>query len=99
MNDVAQTTTIFRGDSSRLKNVVNLLEKLQPDYFAREIEKIFRRAWLPLVAASEVPRKSDYVVVEVPTLKASLLVVRGDEVVAIPGVLQAAGITATREGE
>src|SRR5262249_50002687 len=76
---VAPTTTIFRGERGHLKNVVNLLEKLQPDYFAREVEKIFRRAWLPLVSASALPNKSDYVVVEVPPLKASLLVVRGDD--------------------
>src|SRR5689334_16750228 len=73
------TTTIFRGERSHLKNVVNLLEKLQPEHFAREVERIFRRAWLPLVAACELPRPSDFVVVEVPPLKASLLVVRGDD--------------------
>ncbi|MFI4986113.1 MAG: aromatic ring-hydroxylating dioxygenase subunit alpha [Alphaproteobacteria bacterium] len=79
MNAVAQTTTIFRGDTARLKNVVNLLEKVQPAYFAEEVEKIFRRAWLPVVSASEVPEKGSYIVVEVPPLKASLLVVRGED--------------------
>ena len=79
MSAVAQTTTIFRGDTARLRNVVNLLEKIQPAYFQQEVTKIFRRAWLPVTSASELPQQGSYVVVEVPPLGASLLVVRGQD--------------------
>lgn len=79
MSAVAQTTTIFRGDTARLKNVVNLLERVQPEYFQQEVAKIFRRAWLPVTSASELPQQGSYVVVEVPPLKASLLIARGQD--------------------
>src|SRR5258708_21909100 len=79
MSAVAQTSTIFRGDTARLRNVVNLLEKIQPAYFQQEVAKIFRRAWLPVTSASELPQQGSYVVVEVPPLGASLLVVRGQD--------------------
>ena len=88
MSAAAQTTTIFRGDTARLKNAVNLLEKIQPEYFQKEVAKIFRRAWLPVASACELPQQGSYLVVEVPPLRASLLIVRGqDDVVdlALPG--------------
>ena len=82
MSAAAQSITVFKGDTTRLKNVVNLLERIQPAYFEQEVEKIFRRAWLPVASASELPQHGSYVVVEVPPLKASLLIVRGaDDVV------------------
>lgn len=78
-DSLAPTQTVFRGDVGRLAGTVNLLERVQPGYFAREVEKIFRRAWLPVASASELPRRGSYVVVEVPPLKASLLIVRGED--------------------
>jgi phenylpropionate dioxygenase-like ring-hydroxylating dioxygenase large terminal subunit len=73
---VAQTTTIFRGDTRPLPSLVDLAEKLAPAWFEREVAQIFRRAWLPVLARSELPQPNSYAVVEVPPLKASLLITR-----------------------
>jgi phenylpropionate dioxygenase-like ring-hydroxylating dioxygenase large terminal subunit len=82
MSAQPKSITIFKGDSSALKNRINLLEKIQPQYFAQEVERIYRRAWLPVVSAAELPQSGSYVAVDVPPLKASVLVVRGkDDVV------------------
>ena len=72
----ADSITLFRGDTESLPDVVNLLERMQPEYYAQEVEKIFRRAWLPVVPLSELPQPDGYIVVEVPALKASLLFTR-----------------------
>jgi phenylpropionate dioxygenase-like ring-hydroxylating dioxygenase large terminal subunit len=79
MSAPAPSITVFKGDTTRLKNVVDILEKVQPAYFEREVEKIFRHAWLPITSMSELPQRGSYVVVEVPPLKASLLVTRGQD--------------------
>ncbi len=79
MSAVLKSITVFKGDTSGLKNTVDLLDKIQPGYFAQEVEKIYRRAWLPVVSAAELPQRGSYVAVDVPPLKASLLVVRGHD--------------------
>jgi len=68
MSAVPKSITIFKGDSSDLKNRINVLEKIQPGYFAQEVEKIFRRAWLPVSSASELRQRGSYVAVDVPPL-------------------------------
>jgi phenylpropionate dioxygenase-like ring-hydroxylating dioxygenase large terminal subunit len=70
-----KSITVFRGDT-RLDNVVNLLEKIQPEHFAREVDKIYRRAWLPVTSMSDLPEPGSYVTIAVPPLKASLLITR-----------------------
>jgi phenylpropionate dioxygenase-like ring-hydroxylating dioxygenase large terminal subunit len=79
MSAVPKSITIFKGDTSDLKSVVNLVEKIQPSHFEKEVEKIFRRAWLPVVSISDLPQRGSYVAVYVPPLKASVLVVRGQD--------------------
>jgi phenylpropionate dioxygenase-like ring-hydroxylating dioxygenase large terminal subunit len=79
MSAVPKSITIFKGDSSDLKNRINLLEKIQPGYFAQEVEKIFRRAWLPVSSAAELRQRGSYVAVDVPPLKTSLLLIRGQD--------------------
>src|SRR5262249_1018535 len=71
--------TIFKGDTSDLKNVVNLAEKVQPAHFEKEVEKIYRRAWLPVTTMADLPQRGSYVSVYVPPVKASILVVRGQD--------------------
>src|ERR1700741_2685940 len=79
MSAVPKSITIFKGDTSDLKNVVNLVEKIQPSHFEKEVHKIFRRAWLPVVSISDLPQRGSYVAVYVPPVKASVLVVRGQD--------------------
>jgi phenylpropionate dioxygenase-like ring-hydroxylating dioxygenase large terminal subunit len=50
-----------------------------PEYFRREKEMIFRRAWLMIGRIDEVPEPGDYIVREVVTLKASVLIARGKD--------------------
>ncbi len=82
MSATTKSITVFKGDASDLRSVVNLLEKIQPEHFAQEVEKIFRRAWLPVASMSDLQQRGSFVAVTVPPLKATLLVVRGrDDVV------------------
>ena len=77
MNEITQTQ--FFGDFSRLQSRVDILERLKPEFYAREVEQIFRRVWLPVASATDLPENRSYVVAEVPPLKASLLIARGPD--------------------
>ena len=74
-----ELATIFAGDTSRCEPRVNLAERFTPAFFARERDKIFRRAWLVAASLTDVPDKGSYYVTDIPPLKASLLVVRGED--------------------
>ena len=50
-----------------------------PDFFRREQDMIFRRAWLMVGRTDEVPEPGDYIVRDVPTLKASVVIARGKD--------------------
>ncbi|MBI3824745.1 MAG: aromatic ring-hydroxylating dioxygenase subunit alpha [Candidatus Rokubacteria bacterium] len=75
----AKVETLFRGDTGQLQRRIAITEKLTPAYFEQEREKIFRRAWLPIGHASDVPDDGSYFVREMPTLRTSLLVTRGQD--------------------
>ena len=45
---LAPSITVFKGDRSKLESKVNLLERIQPDYFKGEVDKIFKKSWLPV---------------------------------------------------
>jgi len=75
----ADSVTIFRGDFEGLRNVVPISERMTPAFFKREQEHIFRRAWLPVASAADVAEPGSYLTVEVPPLKASLLIARGSD--------------------
>jgi len=71
--------TKFRGDTSRLKNIVAIAERVTPEFYKKEQERIFKRAWLPVAVASDVAQSGSFVTADVPPLKASLLIVRGED--------------------
>lgn len=75
----AQTITEFRGDTSRLNNVVPVTQRFTPEFHELERKKIFARAWLPVAATVDLQKKGSYVVVNVPPMKTSLIVVRGED--------------------
>lgn len=50
-----------------------------PEYFRREQDMIFRRAWLMVGRVDEVPEPGDYIVREVPPLKANVIIARGKD--------------------
>ena len=66
-------------DRERLQTVVDLPFLMQPPQYAAEREKIFRRSWLLVGNTDDLPERGSYFVYEVPTVKASLLVVRGQD--------------------
>jgi phenylpropionate dioxygenase-like ring-hydroxylating dioxygenase large terminal subunit len=73
----AHVQTQFRGETGHLAHRVPIVEKLAPAYFEQERAKIFRRAWLPVAHASDVPEPGSYLVRNLPTLQTSLLIARG----------------------
>lgn len=75
----APSITIYRGDTSRLKNVVPIRERYTAAFHEEERRKIFARAWLPVAASSDVAEPGAYVVVDVPPMKTSLIVARGED--------------------
>jgi len=77
--ELAPSITVFKGDRSKLKSKVNLLERIQPGYYQSEVDNIYRQSWLPVTSTQEIPEKGDFIVVDVPPLKASLIVVRGQD--------------------
>jgi Rieske 2Fe-2S family protein len=101
MSTAAKSITVFKGDTTRLKNVVNVLERIQPASFREEVEKIYRRAWLPVTSMSELRQRGSYVVVDVPPFMASLLITRGeDDVVrAFHNVCRHRGNKLVRDGK
>lgn len=50
-----------------------------PEYFRREQAMIFRRAWLMVGRVDEVPQAGDFILRDVPTLKASVIIARGKD--------------------
>lgn len=50
-----------------------------PDYFEKEKEQLFRRAWLMVARDSEVSKPGDYILVEPPGLGASVVITRGKD--------------------
>ncbi len=76
---IKQLETIFAGDSSQCKNKIPITERVQPKFFELERENIFRRSWLVAASTTDLPEKGSYIATEIPPLKASLLVVRGED--------------------
>ena len=65
--------------AEKLSTKVDLASMLTPEHYAREREKIFRRAWLAIGHTDDLPQRGSYFVFDVPTFKTSLLVVRGQD--------------------
>ncbi len=73
------TITRFEGDIDRLSNVVPMTERMTPEFHAREVEHVFRRSWLMVASVLDLTEPGSFLVTDVPPLKASLLVVRGED--------------------
>lgn len=51
----------------------------RPEWYEKEIEAIFRRTWLHIASAHEIPNVGDFVVKDVPPLRHKVIVVRGKD--------------------
>jgi phenylpropionate dioxygenase-like ring-hydroxylating dioxygenase large terminal subunit len=74
-----QSFTIFKGDTSRLRNVVPVARRMTPEFHEAERAAIFKRSWLVAASALDLKQKGDFLVTDIPPLKASLLIVRGQD--------------------
>ena len=71
--------TIFKGDTSRLKNTIPMVDRLSIEFYEKEVKNIFAKSWLIIGSSKELLNKGDYFVTDVPPLKASLIVTRGED--------------------
>jgi Rieske 2Fe-2S family protein len=71
--------TFFAGNASHLRDRVPLPARLQPEYHRQEIDRVFRRSWIPIATLYDLPAAGSYIVLDLPTFKTSLLVARGDD--------------------
>src|SRR5688572_24415096 len=99
MNEFVRTE--LQGNKTGLKDVVNLRDKISPETFALEQERIFRKAWLMVGHVSDIPAEGSYFVRELPVVNASLLIVRGHDgkVRAFHNICRHRGNKIIRSGE
>lgn len=71
--------TVFRGETSHLKRMVSVPDRICPEGYQREVEHIFKKAWLPTASASDIKENGSYINVDVPPLKTSVIIVRGQD--------------------
>jgi phenylpropionate dioxygenase-like ring-hydroxylating dioxygenase large terminal subunit len=69
----------FQGETDGLQTRVPVGELLTEAHFDAERERIFRRSWLYIGRESDVPEKGSHMVRDLPFLKTSLLIVRGED--------------------
>ncbi len=80
MDDVTNITqTVFKGDIEGAYRRVPVPEHLTPEFHTLERDRVFRRSWLCVARASEVPEKGSYIVKDLPTFKTSLIIIRGTD--------------------
>lgn len=58
---------------------VPIAEKIAPQHYEKELQKVFGRAWLCVAHTAEVQEPGSYTVVEMPTFSTSLLITRAKD--------------------
>jgi phenylpropionate dioxygenase-like ring-hydroxylating dioxygenase large terminal subunit len=74
MNTFVQTQ--FEGNRAGLKDILPLRDKITPETFERERDKIFKKSWLMIGHVADLPETGSYFVREVRS-STSLIVIRG----------------------
>lgn len=75
----ATLESVFKGDLSGLADRIPILEKISPERYEQERERIFRHAWLCVAHTLDLPEGGGYHVVDVPVVKSSVLLTRDRE--------------------
>jgi phenylpropionate dioxygenase-like ring-hydroxylating dioxygenase large terminal subunit len=75
----ASVETLYKGNFDGLVRRVPIADITTRARFEAEREKIFRRSWLHIGNARDLPEKGSYVVTEVPPFNASVLLIRGQD--------------------
>ena len=76
---MSELDTKFRVTQSNLRSRLDISPLLTTEAFEREREQIFRRSWLLVGHADDVPKAGSYVVEEIPTFKTSIIMMRGND--------------------
>lgn len=94
------TQSVFKGDVESNPRRVPLAERITPEFYVMERDRVFRRSWLAVARLWELPEKGSYVVKDLPTFKTSIIVIRGtdDKVRAFYNVCTHRGNKLVREG-
>ena len=80
MNEFAKHWTTA-SDLGLAQPRATVASHVSPEIYAAEIERIYRRLWLMIGRVEEVAQPGDFMLREVPTLNAELIVVRGKDAV------------------
>ncbi|MBV7483848.1 aromatic ring-hydroxylating dioxygenase subunit alpha [Bordetella sp. BOR01] len=76
---MAEIETKFAGDMSRLQTRIPMYERMQPEFYQQEVEKVFRRAWLVAACTTDIPIPGSFVLTEIPPLRLSILIVHSND--------------------
>jgi Rieske 2Fe-2S family protein len=71
--------TVYKGNVETLRRRIPIDHLTTKENFLAEREKVFRRSWLMVGYTSDLPESGSYLVREVPTLNASIILVRGED--------------------
>src|SRR4051812_29642572 len=58
---------------------IDYSNQLSPEQFEREVELVFKKSWLVLGHDLEIPRTGDFLVRDLPGLRANVLLTRGKD--------------------
>lgn len=61
------------------KGPVSTVPYCDQSFFEKEVEVIFKKTWLWTIRESEIPNPGDYFVKDLPTLKRSVIIIRGKD--------------------
>lgn len=71
-----ELSTIFAGDGCRCVSKMPLAERVQPNFFVRERDNVFRRSWLVAASTTDLAENGSYITTDIARLRVSLLIVR-----------------------
>jgi Rieske 2Fe-2S family protein len=75
---MTEPQTKFLGEMKRLKDVISVDDKLSQRYYDDVIENVFKPSWFLLGNMNDVPDPGSYFVYDIPTFKASVIVMRDE---------------------
>ncbi|NQV56053.1 MAG: aromatic ring-hydroxylating dioxygenase subunit alpha [Rhodospirillales bacterium] len=71
--------TKLAGQVETLNHRIPIPERLSPEQFELEREKIFRPAWIPVANAGDLPKPGSYLIKDFELFNTSLIIVRGSD--------------------
>jgi phenylpropionate dioxygenase-like ring-hydroxylating dioxygenase large terminal subunit len=75
----ASLESVFKGEIGELQRRVPVAERLTPEFYERERQKILCRSWVLIAHEADVPEPGSYLVKDMPTFKTSVIIIRGSD--------------------